>query len=247
MASISFLHLASAGKKISTDNIVHNIRKYYPTAPYFLASDAADNLMDIASRYNTHYKHYEEKLGYPTQPFGYRKEKVLMWLERFHYAAENCGTTHIMMVEDDVWIRNTISVRDEWEMACHKISEGNRFPSAVLDIMERFSGVRPKTDFYGGGGGSIYNVGTFLKNYTRITKLINEQWDYIQDNLYPTIGWMDCYMVAYYMFCGKDYTENPCMTDTHHHTNDGWDYDKFVNEQPENIEIVNNYKKYYWV
>ena len=93
----------------------------------------------------------------------------------------------------------------------------------------------------------IYNVGTFLKNYTRIAKLINEQWDYIQDNLYPTIGWMDCYMVAYYMFCGKDYTENPCMTDTHHHTNDGWDYDKFVNEQPENIEIVNNYKKYYWV
>ena len=76
--SISFLHLASAGKKVSTDKIVHNIRKYYPTAPYFLASDAAENLMDIASRYNTHYTHHENKLGYPP----YDSEKVLAWFEK---------------------------------------------------------------------------------------------------------------------------------------------------------------------
>jgi hypothetical protein len=79
----------------------------------------------------------------------------------------------------------------------------------------------------------------------KITNYINEQWDYIQDNHYPTIGWMDCFMVSYYMFCGKDYTENPYMTDTHHHQK-GFDFDKFVEKQPEHIEIINNYKKYYW-
>jgi hypothetical protein len=35
------------------------------------------------------------------------------------------------------------------------------------------------------------------------------------------------------------------MTDTHHHQK-GFDFDKFVEEQPEHIEIINNYKKYYW-
>ena len=58
---------------------------------------------------------------------------------------------------------------------------------------------------------------------------------------------MDCYMVVYYFLCGKNYSVNPYMTDTHHHQNDGYDYDKFVNEQSEKIEIVNNYKKYYWI
>lgn len=245
MSSIAFLHLASAGKKESTQHIVSNIRKYHPDAYYFLGSDAADDLSDIAKEYNLDYHYYSDKLGYPTQPFGYRKDKLLIWLERFHYACENSNATHIMMVEDDVWIRGPITTEDSWEMSCHKISHGNRFPPAVLDMMERFSGVRPKTDFYGGGGGSIYNVKTFLKNYTKITKLIEEQLDYIQDNHYPTIGWMDCFMVAYFFFCGKDYTENPYMTDTHHHQR-GFDFDGFVNSQPKEIEIVNNYKKYYW-
>ena len=241
MSSISFLHLASAGKKVSTDKIVHNIRNLYPTAPYYLASDAAENLMDIAARYNTHYTHYENKLGYP----GYNSEKILAWLERFHFAAENCGTTHIMMVEDDVWLRNTLSVRDEWEMACHDIRVGNIIPEPVIDMIERFAGKRPLTNQYGGGGGSIFKVSTFLNNYTRVTNWFKNNTDFIRENFYTELGFMDCYMVVYYMLCGKDYTVNPCMTDTHtHHQN--FDFDKFVNEQPENIEIVNNYKKYYW-
>ena len=49
------------------------------------------------------------------------------------------------------------------------------------------------------------------------------------------------------MLCGKDYTINPHMTDTHNHQNNGFDWDGFVESQPNEIEIVNNYKKYYWV
>jgi len=36
------------------------------------------------------------------------------------------------------------------------------------------------------------------------------------------------------------------MTDTHHHK-EGFDFDGFVESTPDEIEIVNNYKKYYWV
>ena len=47
------------------------------------------------------------------------------------------------------------------------------------------------------------------------------------------------------MLCGKDYSVNPYLTDTHHHQK-GFDFDKFVEDQHEHIEIINNYKKYYW-
>lgn len=240
--SISFLHLASAGKKVSTGHIVHNIRKYYPTAPYFLASDAAENLMDIASKHNTYYVHYEEKLGYP----GYDSNKILAWLERFHHAAENCGTTHIMMVEDDVWLRGPVCVHDDWEMAGFDVKVGNVIPEPVIDMIERFAGKRPLTNQYGCGGGAIFKVSTFLTNYTKVTNWFKNNTDFIRENFYTELGFMDCFMVVYYMLCGKDYSPNPYLADTHHHTNDGYDYDKFVNEQPPGIDIVNNYKKYYW-
>lgn len=246
MGDISFIHLASAGKKVSTEHIALNIRKHHPSAYYFLGSDGVEDLMQIACRYNCEYRYYTDRLGYPDGVRGYDVERLLKWLERFRTACLNTTSSHIMMTEDDVWLTKPVTVHDDWEMACHYVPYGNVIPEGVIDMIERFSGKRPLTNYYGGGGGSIYKVSTFLENYDRVTTFFKEQTTYIQDNLYPTIGWMDCYMVIYYMLCGKDYTINPYMTDTHHHQ-PGFDFDKFVNEQPESIEIVNNYKKYYWV
>jgi hypothetical protein len=242
MSSISFLHLASAGKKISTKVIVENIRKHYPDTYYRLASDAADDLSNIALINNCDYKYYNTKLGYPS----YDSTKVLEWLERFKYACENCNTTHIMMVEDDVWIKKPITVHDDWQMVGFDIKDGNIIPEAIIDSIEEFSGKRPITNQYGCGGGAIFNVLTFLENYDKVTQWFKDNHDKFQKDYNP-LGYMDCYMVVYYFLCGKDYSVNPYYTDTHHHTNDGYDYGAFVNQQPEHIEIVNNYKRYYWV
>jgi hypothetical protein len=242
MSSLSFLHLASANKKISTGHIVSNIRKYHPDAYYFLGSDAADDLSEIAATNNCDYVYYTNKIGYPS----YKIEKVISWLERFRYACEKSNTTHIMMVEDDVWIKKPVTVLDEWEMSCHHITHGNEMPPQVIDLIENFSGKRPLTNYYGGGGGSIYKVDTFLNNYERVLDWFKTHHNDIQ-SYYEPFGFMDCYMVAYYMLCGKDYNVNPYMTDTHHHRNNGFDWDEFVETRKENIEIVNNYKKYYWV
>ena len=166
MADLSFLHLASAGKKTSTGHIVSNIRKHYPDAYYFLASDNADDLSDIAREHKTDYMWYSKKLGYPS----YKYDKLISWLERFKFACENCKTSHIMMVEDDVWIKKPITVIDEWEMSCHYVSHGNVIPQDVITQIMLFSGKPPKTNYYGGGGGSIYKVDTFLNNYDRVTE-----------------------------------------------------------------------------
>lgn len=240
MASISFLHLASAGKKISTEKIVENIRNHHYEY-YFLGSDAADDLSDIAEKFNCHYQYFEDKLGYPS----YNLEKLLLWFERFKLACEHTYTSHIMMVEDDVWIKKSpITVKDEWEMAGWNIKIGNIIPDNIIDSIEEFSGKRPLTNQYGCGGGSIFKVSTFLQNYDRVIDWFKKNHNNFQQQYNP-LGFMDCYMVVYYMLCGKDYSVNPYLTDTHHHQK-GFDFDKFVEEQPEHIEIINNYKKYYW-
>ena len=241
MPSISFSHLASAGKKESTKIIVENIRKQYPNTYYLLVSDAADDLWNIAIINNCEYKIYDNKLGYPS----YDAHKTIEWLKRFRKACLECNTSHIMMVEDDVWIKKEITVEPNWEMAGHDIRIGNVIPDFIIDSIEEFSGKRPLTNQYGCGGGSIFKVSTFLDNYDRVITWFEKNHDTFHQQ-YTPLGFMDCFMVVYYMLCGKDYLANPYMTDTHHHTNDGYDYDGFVNHQPENIEIINNYKKYYW-
>lgn len=242
MATISFLHLASSGKRLSTEKIVQQVRKHYPGPQtyYMVGSDAVDDLSDIATRFNCHYKLYDTKLGYPS----YDANKTIEWLSRFRQACLECRTLHIMMMEDDVWVKKPITVEDDWEMAGHDIKIGNIIPDFIIDSIEEFSGKKPLTNQYGCGGGSIFKVSTFLDNYDRVITWFEKNHNTFQQK-YSPLGFMDCFMVVYYMLCGKDYSVNPYLTDTHHHQK-GFDFDKFVHDQSEHIEIINNYKKYYW-
>jgi hypothetical protein len=236
------MHLATAGKSNATDAIIANIRKYYPEAYYFLGSDGIDDLSEIANKYNCDYKFYENRLGYPS----YDSVKVIQWLERLKYACEQCNTTHIMMVEDDVWIKKPLTIHDDWQMVGFDVQEGNSIPGNIINSIQVFSGKRPLTNQYGLGGGSIFNVLTFLENYDKVIEWFATEFDNFQKEYNP-LGYMDCYMLVYYFLCEKDYQPNPYYTDSHHHTNDGYDYDAFVDSQPEHIQIINNYKKYYFV
>jgi len=242
MPDISFCHLASAGKKVSTEKVVEQVRKHHPDSYYMLLSDAADDLSDIAEKYNCDYIRSVSKLGYPS----YDADKTLQWLDRFRAACQQAPTSHIMMMEDDVWIKKPITVDSTWEMAGHDIKIGNIIPDDIIGSITDFSGKKPITNQYGCGGGSIFKVSTFLENYDKVTEWFKKNHDWFQIHYQP-LGFMDCYMVVYYMLCGKDYSVNPYLTDTHHHKNDGYDYDDFVMSQPIHIEIVNNYKRYYWV
>jgi hypothetical protein len=150
----------------------------------------------------------------------------------------------MMMVEDDVWLIKPVTVKEGWQMACHDISVGNIIPYFVLELIEHHSGVEPYFKQYGGGGGSIFNVDTFLEYYDSNIQFFKDNFNFIQ-NVYPTIGYIDCFMVVYYLLCGKSYTVNPHLTDTHNHK-PGFDYETFISNQSEQIQIVNNYKKYYY-
>ena len=242
--SIAFFHMASVYPK-ATEQIVAAARQYHKKEYYFLGVDNTFSYQTVADKYKTDYKYYHSKLGGPQGDYGYRLDGTIEFLKRFRTACILSRSSHIIMMEDDVLIVKPITVNPSWEHACADTIIGNVIPESVHDLIEQHCGKRPKFKQYGAGGGSIFKVSTFLDNFDSNIKWFENHFDEIQ-SYYPTIGYIDCFMNVYYYLCGKDYSVNPYRADTHNHQ-PGFDYDNFVDELPKEIEIVNNYKKYYWM
>lgn len=243
MSSIAFFHIASVYPK-ATEIIVENVRKFHPNSYYFLGVDNTFSYQQVADKYKTDYKYYHTKVGGPKGDYGYRLDGTIEFLKRFRTACLLSRASHIIMMEDDVLITKPITVDENWEQACANIKVGNIIPEVVITMIEEHSGKRPSFTQYGGGGGSIFKVSTFLDNFDKNIAWFEKYFDMIQ-MVYPTIGYIDCFMNVYYYLCGKDYTANPYLADTHNHR-PGFDYETFISNQPPEIEIINNYKKYYY-
>lgn len=239
MATIGFFNCVSTQPK-ATEHSVQSIRNFHPDSFFMIACDAGPNYYTLCKQYNIEYYHSQKNLSYPVQPYGYRKEKMLEWLSRFYIACIKTDTTHLMMVEDDVVLVKPVTVEDDWEVSGHATTHANLFHPEFTKMIHEYSGVYPDVQGYGAGGGSIFKVKTFLDNYFGVVEFIDKNADYIQDNFYPTMGWMDCYMTYYYLLCGKKYTNNPYLFNI-------WPTDKNydINNVPSEIEIVHNYKNYY--
>ena len=96
-------------------------------------------------------------------------------------------------------------------------------------------GVEWNVNYYGTGGGSIFNAKTFLENYERVIKIFEEEFDYIKENLCGNLGWVDVWMPMYYFLCGKHYRHNNLLTETT--SNPIWT----ISKEP----IVHQYKVHY--
>lgn len=228
------------------DHCLQYVRKFYPDEYILIVSDKGADYSFLVNKYNTDYLFCNKKLGYPQQPFGYRKNQVLDYLERFYIACLRSNTTHIMILEEDNVVLKRLEISEGIEVAgwtpCH--SDGtpfpNGFPNQFIEILTKYSGIKPNVPGYGAGGGSVFKTETFITNYNFIKKFIIDNLDYIQDNVYPTAGWIDCFMTWVYMLSGKPYTHNTNLMQIS--VNKESD---FVPENiPSNIEVVHGYKIY---
>ena len=203
-------------KPKATEEAIKSFRKYHPDNPYVLICDGGEDFAAIAKKYNCVYLHEKDNLGYrdhthPSGIYGMTKDEVLVWLERFKRACELCGTDHIIMMEDDILIRGEIHVPDDWEFA-GQAKPGNYLREEFLDYMTRKYGVEWNVNYYGTGGGSIFNAKTFLANYDRVINIFDEEFDYIKKDLCGNFGWVDVWMPTYFFLCGKEYRHNNQLT-----------------------------------
>lgn len=223
---------------------IQSVRKFYPDNKIVISCDAAYDFTEICKEYNVIYHHNNIVLGYPTQPFGYRRDKVLEWLDRMYRGVIlMADTDYFVMLEDDVIIHNVLNIDPKWEMAGQPMLYEGQVPSmpdSFLDIIEKFSGVRPKQNFYNCGGGSIFKTSTFLNNYESIRLFLLKNLDHIQDTIYPTLGWMDCFMCVYFLLCGKPLIENKRLFN-----NFPTKIPLDMSKVPKEVEIIHNFKDYY--
>lgn len=236
--TLSVFHQCYKQRKATTEAI-KSFRKFYPTANYFLVSDGGDDFSDIALDLKCHYYHDPVHLGYRDHThssgiYGMTKDEVLLWLSRFRLACELNDTKYVMMMEDDVLIRGEIEIPDDTEFSGFALP-GNKFQPEFINYLKSKYDVNFNVDYYGTGGGSIFNAETFLKNYDKVTQIFKSEFDFMKNNLCGNLGWVDVWMPIYYFLSGKKYTQNYNLTEIPHNPN--W--------ETGNHSIVHQYKKYY--
>jgi hypothetical protein len=230
--SIGAFHQAYKNKR-ATENAIKCFRKFYPENPYFLFSDNGLDFSDIAIKYNCFYEYCDHRIGYDKR-FGFGESGSQEWLKRFNRACLTLDTKYVIMMEDDVLIQNELNVEDDVEFTGLYIP-GNKFPKEFINYMTiKYSAVF-HNDWYGSGGGSIFKCKTFIENYKKISKIFEDEYDYIVNNLNINFGWVDNFMTTFYYMCGKKYTPNPYLTETTKNPN--WQNPYFA--------IVHQYKHFY--
>lgn len=204
MHTLGFINHVS-NQFIATHNVITNIREFYIDAPIFLSVDGKyDNRFRTTFIGTNDILFNEINLGYPP----YNKASILEWLKRMYIGVLKLNTNHFMMLEDDCVILNQIKFNENIECLGHVIDHGNKIHNSIIHEIENFSKKQPLIDYYGTGGGSIFKSSTFLNNYYRIIDYIDNHWTLYEDIYHPQCGYMDFYMVLFYMLCGKDYTPN---------------------------------------
>lgn len=242
--SLGFI-LVSSNQPKSGEIALQFIRKHYPDNYIMIAGVGNTDYYDLSKKYNTDYYESRNPLGYPQEPYGWRTHDVLEFLSKFRLAFSKTNTTHMMYVEEDVFVLKKIILSNEIEIAGYKTSypDGTKFPNGFTDrfieVITEFSGVKPNIHGYGAGGGTVMKVNTFLENYSKIASFLEINLEVIQDHIYPKAGWIDCFLTYYYLLCGKKYTYNPLLAEVHHDTN----FD--IYNPPNWMEVAACYKKYY--
>ena len=230
--------------KRATEHAVKEFRKYHPNNPYTLISDRGCDYSELANYYDLNYIHsylncHPLRLhGHPSGIYGSSKLEVLGWIHYFREACKHVvkrGCSHIILMEDDVLTQGEVIINPEWECAGHYYPEDNKLNPKLLEWISKKYDIVPNVDWYGAGGGSVFNAKTFLDNYHKIYDFFDDDFDMILENMEYQFGWCDVFMQVAYFICGKKYSVNTILTETHL-TPD------FKNSS---YSLVHKYKEYY--
>lgn len=235
--------------KKASEFVIENFRKHHPDSPFTLISDAGCDFSDIADKHNCNYIHCFINLGrqghqkikieseYPVDRWlAFNKEEVFVWLNRFYQACKfglRQGSTHILMLEDDVYVKNKITLDPSWDFSCGSNSN-NTINSEVLEYIKEKYNCNPNVNYYACCGGAIFNCEIFVKKYFDIIKFIDDDFEILQ-SLDRRMGWLDFYLHIIYYIIGCKYTPNPEFAET-------W---MSVNWMSPEYSIVHQYKNLY--
>jgi len=239
----------------ATEFVLENFRKHHPDAPLMMFSDAGSDFSDLASKYECNYQHRFINLGrqghqkikldseYPVNPsYAFNKEEMLVWTQRFYEACLyglQKGCEYIIMLEDDVLVKNKITfVPENYGFCCGPENRENLISFNLIRYLKEKYNIECNVDYYACCGGTIFNTKVFVENYFSILNFINIEFNtlfYLDDK----IGWVDFFMHVIFFFLGCKYIPNPQFAETWMKQKWGIDW-----EMPE-YSIIHQYKELY--
>jgi hypothetical protein len=144
----------------------------------------------------------------------------------------------MMILEDDVWIRGSIPLEDEFHMRGSKL--GPKYSRETKELIISNDGKMHPHAIYGASGGAVYNSKTFLEIYDDVLLDIkNNQEKYLIHvtpdgrNCYKQITAIDCSLTFYFNLRGYSYED--CSWHADAGRTSGW----------ENYPVIHSYKEHY--
>lgn len=243
--NVDALHFVYANK-VATDAAISSFRRYNPNTTYVVICDGGEDFADICKKHNCIYIHSPIRIGYPQGSRGFEYDAMMEYLRRFGAAVSLCGSSHVMVMEDDVHVINNIDVCDTDEMLVTTNCLQNFIHPQILDIFRQISGNSHIDNHYGMGGGSIFKRTTFFEIYPSIYRFMEENFNAMH-NIYPPMGWTDCIISLVMMAAGKTHKVNPQLHELGVWGQDhrGRNYDGIEDALREKYSILHHYKKYY--
>lgn len=217
--------------KKATRFALESLRKYNPNSPYILWSDAGEDYSDFIDLYNINYFYSDINVGYRY----YDKNKAHELFDRVRKSCELYpNIPYVMWMEDDVFINGKISVPSNIDF-CGGPDVGNRYLGNVFEYLCKKYKVSPNFDYYCTAGGTIMSSEVFTSNFDLIEKFLDEDYDYIIENLWSELAHHDIMIMTCHLICNKKYSINPHHVELSRNTN--WNDKKFT--------IIHGYKNNY--
>lgn len=220
---------------IASEEAIKSFRNYHTKEPYIIVSDGGVNYNEIAKKYNCDLIYSPIHIGYPP----YNKDYLAEYFNRFFVVCARVRTSHLILMEDDIHVANEINFLADWEIAGYNGDHNEKYHPALLKFAYDSSGVAPEQNWYGGGGGSIFKVDTYLKTYFNFINFYLNNFEYIKNNFQNIAGWPDFATTLLYLAAGKKYTINPRL----HEIKDR-NFDEIYSLK-EQFDIFHHYKRYY--
>jgi hypothetical protein len=208
MQKLGFINHISFGHLFASEEVLKNIREFYPEAPLVMLTDGPISNEFLTTFFtldnNTKIIQNAVRLGYAP----YDKWKILYFLEKTKKGVEQLNTEYFCHIEDDCHLFRQLTIDDTWEIAGHNITDGNHIHIKILDLIYRLVGKCSSRVQYGAGGGTIMKCKTFLENYDDVVLYLDGNWGLFEQYLWPEIGYLDCFMVIYFLLSGCEYSRN---------------------------------------
>lgn len=210
MATLGALH-QTYYKREAFKFSFNEFRKHFPESPYLIISDSGEDFYEFQNE-NTFFLKSEIRNygGGPNANKLFRNPENnyiwIDWYDRIKKACEICKTDYLIMMEDDVYIRNRFDINFEFDM-CGPII--NRISDFTINFIEGKIGKKISGN-YGFHGGSILNCKTYLENYDRIIENFkNYHGEYSNNYQDSTSLAGDANTMIQFYLIGKDYSLSP--------------------------------------